>query len=468
MFNLRIKTIIICIVSAISIIGISSCKKQDDWLDVRRSINDVTPTTLSDLQAVLDGNNVLNQLYPIESLVGTDNIFVTDVNLNTSTQTERNMYIWAKDIFQGQSSDDWSTCYQKVEYANIALDGLTKINIDISNTSDYNRIKGSALFYRSLSFFNLAELFCRPYTTNANVDLGIPLRVNSDINIASTRSTLKETYDQIINDLKLSISLLPITPQFTTRPSQVSANALLAKVYLVMGDFANALIYSNAALNLNSSLLDYNSSLVVPSSTYRFPTFSTGNPEIIFYSYATGYKTLSALGSGVGNVDTVLYRSYTINDLRKTLYYIDKGSNNIKFQGPYTGTANNFSGIANDEVYLMRAECNARLGNTSAAMSDLNTLLLKRWKIGTFIPYTALTSTDALTQILNERRKEFPFTGIIRWEDLRRLNSDSRYSVTITHSYNGITYSLPPNDNRYVFPIPDQEVQIYGLQQNVR
>ena len=92
----------------------------------------------------------------------------------------------------------------------------------------------------------------------------------------------------------------------------------------------------------------------------------------------------------------------------------------------------------------------------------------KRWKAGTFIPFTAATATDALTKIINEKRKELPFTGSIRWEDLRRLNKEPQFAKTLIRILNGQTYSLPPNDAKYTLPIPDDEIRLSGIAQNIR
>ncbi|HSU50550.1 MAG TPA: RagB/SusD family nutrient uptake outer membrane protein, partial [Segetibacter sp.] len=123
-------------------------------------------------------------------------------------------------------------------------------------------------------------------------------------------------------------------------------------------------------------------------------------------------------------------------------------------------------GIATDEVYLTRAECNARAGNITAAMSDLNSLMSKRWKAGAFVPFAATNTSDALTLILQERRKETLFRGL-RWLDLRRLNSEGA-NITLTRNLNGQLYTLAPNDPKYVLPIPPDVVSLSGMAQNER
>jgi hypothetical protein len=126
-----------------------------------------------------------------------------------------------------------------------------------------------------------------------------------------------------------------------------------------------------------------------------------------------------------------------------------------------------FSGIANDEVYLNRAEARVRNGNVNGALEDINALLVKRWRTGTFTPIIETNAAALLNIILAERRKELLFRGN-RWTDLRRLNKDVNLSKTLSRALNGIEYTLPPNDERYVYPIPFQEISISGIVQNPR
>ncbi len=60
---------------------------------------------------------------------------------------------------------------------------------------------------------------------------------------------------------------------------------------------------------------------------------------------------------------TLLYSTYQSNDLRRTAFFRTV-SGYQQYKGSYAESASVFfTGIANDEVYLNRAECNAFLGN---------------------------------------------------------------------------------------------------------
>lgn len=101
---------------------------------------------------------------------------------------------------------------------------------------------------------------------------------------------------------------------------------------------------------------------------------------------------------------------------------------------------------------MTAAECEARIGSKDKALEYLN--ILRDSRIVGNIPLVSSSNEDALRLVLDERRREFPFNGIIRLVDLKRLNKDTRFQKTITHTNEGETYTLPPNDKRYIIPIP--------------
>jgi hypothetical protein len=163
-------------------------------------------------------------------------------------------------------------------------------------------------------------------------------------------------------------------------------------------------------------------------------------------------------------VDTALYQSYAENDLRKQAFYfpLDPG---YVFIGTYNGNISSlFTGIATDEVYLMRAECRARQGDIQRAMDDLNTLLVTRFETGTFKEFTASNKEEALKVILEERRKELPFR-CLRWMDIKRLNKEGA-NIVLKRIVGSETYTLAPNDKKYALPLPPDIIKLTGIPQN--
>ncbi|MDR2272022.1 MAG: RagB/SusD family nutrient uptake outer membrane protein [Sphingobacterium sp.] len=462
----KIKVWLFRLVTLAGIVGIASCNMEEDWLDEKSKLSDVRPTTLEDFQAILDDDNAVNSKFPGIGLSGADNYFMTDQNFNAADQSLKNSYIWGKDVFAGSMSADWTTAYQLVSSTNIVLDGLSKIERNSTNAADYDRIKATALFLRSFMYYTLSQTFCQPYSQQSLNLPGLVLREHSDVNQKSVRSTIAQTYDRMVQDMKSAIDGLPATTPYQMRPAKAAANALLAKIYLTMEDYEQAYNYSSAALKQFSMMLDFNSNLVSPTSSYRFPNYPN-NPEILFYARQNLSRAVSAQSNALGYVDTTLYSMYEPDDLRRSLFFVAR-SGYYQFRGNYAASNNNFAGIATNEVLLIHAEASARIGKVDEANKDLNLLLKNRYRNGTFEPLDINDPEALLIKVLQERRKELPFTGQLRWEDLRRLNKDSRFAKTLIRYIDGVKYELAPNDKRYVFPIPDNEIRLSGIEQNER
>jgi tetratricopeptide (TPR) repeat protein len=425
------------------------------------------PSTIEDYQAILNNDVVMNNWLPAFGMIGSDNFYVEYPAWQaTSTTQERNAYIWAKDIYNGEKGFDWQMAYQAIGYTNVVLEGIQKIKPTSSNQASLNTLRGSALFFRSFAFYELAQLFAPPYeAATAAKDLGIPLKTSSDVNELFPRASVEETYQRIHQDLDEAMGLLPQSSRYLTQPSRLAAQALLARVWLTQGNYTKALEASDALLKAYGTLIDYNG--FNTTSTISFPAYPNTVGEVVFYAVCNSFGIASYSGL---KADTTLYKSYATNDLRKDLFFKNNGTTGIAYKGDYNGNVipSKFSGFATNEMYLIRAECKARLGSVTEAMTDLNTLLVKRWKTGTFTPLTAASQSDAITKILAERRKEIPFSCGLRWEDLRRLNKEPAFAKTLTRTLNGTTYTLPPNDPRYVYPIPDAELKLNNISQNPR
>ncbi|WP_316812561.1 RagB/SusD family nutrient uptake outer membrane protein [Pedobacter heparinus] len=433
-----------------------ACKK--NWLEVKSDKKLTVPISLNDFQGLLDNVSAMNQQFPNLGEVASDGHYVTDISYqNTTKNATSDGYVWSKTVLHNTVTD-WNTSYSKILIDNIVLDGLNKLTLtDNADKEQWSNIKGQALFHRARIFFELAQIYSPPYNSStADRDIGIVLRLSSDIKSVSKRSTVKDTYEQILKDLNEAKNLLPIRPLVLTRGSSSAVDALLARAYLSMEDYDNSFKAADNCLKQYSSLLDYNEVLASANFIGRY------NKEVLFHTnFVASFITTNCL------VDRNLFDAYLSNDLRKTRFYRQNANNTISFKGAYESLTNQqFNGLSTDEIYLTRSECYARAGKTAEAMKDLNDLMIKRWDKN--VPYPTITATsadDALVKILEERKKELILRGV-RWMDLRRLNKDPRYAVTLKRTVLGVEYTLEPNSYRYTFPIPDDIIQQTGIQQN--
>jgi starch-binding outer membrane protein, SusD/RagB family len=446
------------------------CKKSD-FLKAKPDASLVVPTTLKDFQAILDNDRVMNGTTSIGGTpafgeAGADNYYLLDQTYQSVSTQDKNIYTWAQQVYTSNLVYDWQLPFTSVFYSNVVLDGLKNVTVEPTNKNEYDNIYGSALFYRAHMFFQLGEVFGQPYKqSTAGVDLSIPLRVSSDVNEVIKRSSVQEVYNKVTSDLKSAADMLPSTPLYKTRPSKAAAFALLARVYLASENYDSAFKYANSCLQVQDTLVDYNT-LTISASNYPIARFK---PEVIFHCLMS--RTSSSLMSVFSFVvDSNLYNLYGSNDLRKTAFFRPSSVGvGVTFRGSYDGSSSFFTGLAVDEIYLIRAECYARRGNTSLAMQDLNKLLSKRWKnTSPYIALTAADANDAINKVLAERRKELLFRGL-RWTDLRRLNKEAQFATTLKRIVGGQTFSLAPNSVRYTYPIPNDVIQFNsGMQQNER
>ena len=441
-------------VAIICSVAFCSCKK---YLDAKPNKALQVPSSVADLQALLDDDDFMNGQDGISfDESSADNFYLTDDVYNHFDQPNRDTYIWNNKNYSN-TPNDWFYLYNIINVANVVLDNIDNINVDDGNRAAWSNAKGSALFFRANAFLHGAFIFCKAFDeSTAAQDYGMSLRLTSDFNQASSRASLLETYKKILEDLEVAAQLLPDLPVHVVRPSKASAYALLARTFLSMRRYDSCLEYANLALQLKSDLVDFNT--LSPTASYPFRRYSIedmfDDVSVQMNYYAS--SKYSAL------IDTTLYSSYDRNDLRKVIYFKTE-ANGYSFKGSYARSVP-FIGIATDELYLERAECHARLGDKDAALNELNTLLATRWATGTFVPFTAATAPDALTIILQERRKELLFRSL-RWMDIKRLNKEGA-GIVLKRVIDGVTYTLPPNDNRYALALPADIIRMTGMPQN--
>ena len=437
-----------------------ACKK---FLSEKPDSKLAVPTSLPHLQALLDFSTRMNlQRTPNFGEASSDDYFLLEATYASFPEENQQIYTWSRKEYLFQN--DWSIGYEPVYNSNYCLELLETIPVTSANDAQWKNVKGSALFYRSYYFLNLMWVYAKAHDeSSAGTDYGIVLRLSSDFNIPSLRSSVQDCYDRIIQDAKQAATYLPDHPLHTMRPSKAAAYGLLAKTYLSMRVYDSAFKYANLCLQLKNELIDFNGDVDINGDISSAVPFKRFNKETIFYTEMN--TTYFINDPYYARVDTALYAAYDSNDLRKIAYYTPNNGY-YEFKGNYTGDEFiYFTGIATDEVYLIRSECHARAGRIIEAMDDLNTLMIKRWNNTVpYPPFTAVDKADAIMKIVAERRKELHGRGL-RWMDIKRLNKEGA-NITLKRIINGQAYILPPNSNYYALPLPADIIKLTGIPQN--
>lgn len=440
-------------------------------LDLKPNSSLVIPTTVDDFQNLLDNAEIFGITSPLPQISADEYYIPTLANLQSLIRIPpRTGYLWQRDIFEGLTQvQDWRRPYTQIYYANSVLDELKTQNIE--NIEGFKQIKGQALFARAYAFYGLVSNFAKAYNaTSASTDLGVPLKLNSAITQTVPRSSIQQTYDQIISDATLAAGLLQtdVVLNKRNRSSKVAAYALLARVYLSMRKYTEAEDNADKALALFSTLLNYNTLTINPTLS----SFPLNSPEVIYFSKSIDYSQTTFDRGELYSILPSIVNSFETNDLRKSVWFAQNSNGNWYSKGINDISGYPFTGLATDELILIKAECLARRNQIQNAMDQLNQLLITRWNPNAtnpskpYQPITASSPADALDKVLNERVKSLLWRSV-RWTDLKRLNLEGR-NIVLTRILNGTSYTLEPNSPRYVMPIPDDELALSGIQQNIR
>lgn len=442
----------------------AACTK--NLLDEKPTNELIIPDSAEACWKLLDNDKEMD-LTPPMAEASADDYFFTNTYYEGRSPLEKNVYRWSKDLYEDAGKiADWNRPYRQVFICNLVLETLAAIAPNIP-ASQYNALQATALFKRSFAFFQLSQLFVPPYQpAQAHLPWGIPLKLASAIDQSTLRSTVQETYTQILNDLQQAAALHAVSAQpdiRRNRPCQAAIYALLSRVYLTMRLYPQAGAYADSSLQQYAALINYNNGISTGTNT----PFGAINAENL-YTSKTDINVFQCIlpVSGQAYIDTVLLRQYQEYDLRRKIFFTS-GTTTVRRKNFYDGTSPSlYTGLATDEVYLNRAECLAREGATEKAMEYLNRLLEARYATGHF---TALQATDAATAlqiILTERRKELVMRGI-RWSDLRRLTATDTTLVP-ARLINGTRYTLLPGSNTYILPIPPDVIKASGIAQHER
>lgn len=438
-------------------ISITSCKK---YLSIKPDTRQHLVESVSSVNNILNNNYALNESDPVLTEIICDDYYIPDENLPNLTEQEKAAYIWEGNMYNLTRQHEWGDLYHRVYLANVCISGLEKIERVSANAAEWDQAMGSALFTRARAYQQAAYLWAKAYDPEtAGTDPGIPLRANEDFNEKVIRSTVEQTYRQIIEDFSRAAQLLPFNRSHQLRPSRAAAFGYLARTFLSMRKYDSCLFYANEAL-LNYSNMFY---LGDPSSEFinEYPasvSFKRFNPEVIFdammvYSTPTGY--------GGGTIDTTLKKMYAQNDLRRKYYFDEERS---EFIGDYSGYVACFSGITTSELRLMAAECKVRTNQVQEGLDQLNTLNSLFYEDGNFEQYQTTDPAQALKFVLVERRKQLVRRGV-RWMDIKRLNKEGA-GIVLKRIVNGQPYVLTPNSPRYALPIPEDVIKLTGIAQN--
>lgn len=437
--------------------GLISCNK--DFLTVVPETNLSTAiffTKEADFQQAVNANYV-----PLRSIVNdrawllgemhSDNAYYFRNILFGATEQQEDIADFSIPTANGITSNthvlnQYRLDYQLIARANQILSSIDAVDF---NADTKKNLKGQAQFLRAYAYFELVRYF-------GKVPLHLtPVTVRQEA--ALPLSEVAEVYAQIIKDAtEASTNLLPKSKQEAGRVTSGTAKMLLANVYVVQKNWAEAekALKDIVASNEYALMPDFNDAFSTNTGNknnkesifeVQFQEGASGYNGAIMYNYlprpmspdelrpisgTSNPQPLTGEGNGAPTPD--LIASFETGDKRLdgTIAYVTiSGSLRANKTFPYNkkfakthslhaNTGNNFPIYRYSEALLFLAEALTEQGKTTEALPILNQV---RSRAG--LPAaTATAQADVRKQIYQDRRSELAFENK-RWFDLVRTGT---------------------------------------------
>lgn len=372
----------------------------------------------------VDGNNMyLRQYFQMSDFAGDDIVCA-------QTTTDPLFYSFSLDHTATQTNSRyfWYISYKIINDVNTVLESAEKIE---NPDATIQQLIGECYFLRALCHFNLVRFYARPYTHDPSAP-GIILRTSTEDPSLKARSTVEEVYSSVIADAEKGAELMN-QPRGVQYGSKEAAWALLSRVYLYKEDNDNTIAYADKVIGANRFTLETAASF--PS---LFANALTGKETI----FCVAFTPADDYGKA-GSIASMLYsdgnsgwgEEYASQSLRDTMaahpedvrwsyikplsvggaiqkkngieiYYISKFS----FQGG-SPTLSSPILFRFAEVYLNKAEAEAKKGNADAALDNVDMIRKNRGLENALYNRVVPAGKTALDVVLKERRIELAFEG---------------------------------------------------------
>ncbi|WP_276876369.1 RagB/SusD family nutrient uptake outer membrane protein [Chryseobacterium joostei] len=441
----------------------ASCK--DDYLDIKQEGYTEASAFFKTQEDAMQATNAIysflrswdNSAFPYQFVFG---VPADDVvkGSNPGDASFINVY----DNFTYTVSDEgvrgyWIGQWQAVNSCNQVITNVPKIDMDSALRT---RLVAEAKMLRAYIYFNLVRIYG-----------GVPIFDGLRSNYKIPRNSVEEVYNFIISDLTSAAEILPQTYPASElgRVTKGAALGLLSKVYLYKKDWKKAYDTSNQVMSMGYDLDPDFNHVFRPAGEFGKESVFEVNcdciPPFKGSQYAEVQGVRDQFGWGFFTPSSALESAFEPGDIRKELTILRNGETtpegdliamgdaqsvttyNQKVYVPKAlnksacgyGSIQNIRILRFAEILLINAEAANELGNTAAAITNLDRVRTRAKLAGT----TASTQGALRTAIWNERRVELAMEGD-RFVDLVRTGQ----AATVLAPYG---FKVGKNE---LFPIP--------------
>ncbi|MGP2569557.1 RagB/SusD family nutrient uptake outer membrane protein [Ornithobacterium rhinotracheale] len=422
--------------SLISSFAMISC---DDYLDIQPK-DRVIPSTLQEYRELLTSGYNAFPNDKSKTSVRTDELEINPKDF--SANNYKDIFLWNDRDYDAETSEfSYDLLYRSIFYTNEVINHVGKLQ----SNEEQKQLLAEAHALRAYTYFELVNLFAKPYNAQNTEEKGVPIVLATDLEKEKRPESIAKIYALIEDDLAKAESLMQIEKADGKTPyrfSKISLNALISRVALYKGEWQKSIDYANKVLAKNSNLLDLNKNEdnILPNQVS-----SPENIMALDYAIDSKVRQLAFVSKDLLN----LYDQK--DDLRFSLYYAPVKDSD-KYQ---TVKGNNIDfkcSFRIGEIMLVKAEALLKLKQEGEAKEVLNQLAKTRYNAEGLKKFSeklnSLNGENLWTEFMNERQREVAFEGY-RWFDLRRNDQKE-----IKHTYNDVERILQKNDPRYTIAFP--------------
>jgi hypothetical protein len=389
----------------------------------------------------------------------------------------------------------WNGHYAAINEANVLITGLPG---QTWNNSLRDQFIAEAKFVRAYNYFRLLCLFGDGALNGQPDKPGVPLRLINfqgyDASQNIPRSKNSEVYTQILKDLDEAAAVLTNTEtvnlKVRSRAQQATCQALASRVALYMGDNDKAIGYSDQVMQVTSKYtlfpgpaqafpdngaatsalnlpltnewifcfpLSYNANTQLTHGMYFFKTIGWPNPAFISsYAAADIRKNMFVTGTAPNatNVGRVCPLKFSAGSALYATVAPPVGATPIRAANFTVAMRDNIVVMRFSEMFLNKAEALAKKNGVTQPAVDMLNAVHQRAGLPAYTLANFPTASSLIFAIVRERRWEFAFEAMDRYDQIRIAN------MTGLPSDLGIQNLNPAlaNPQKWVLPIPNNDV----------
>lgn len=460
-------------------IGFVSCETEYLPKDVLAA--DTVYTTVADLQSGLNSVFDRYNTYPI---IAFNSTFTDECKIGADSGGQ-NVTLYNMQVTPSANANlIWTEHYRTINFANKIIDAAASVPaITPADNANKNNIIGQCIALRALCHLDLLA----HYATTMEDPSALGVIYLDFVPLATAelpRNTVGECFTKLVEDLDTAQGLISNTNKIFITTDAITF--MRAKVALFTGDNQSAITYANSLISgyslasgtqYQAMFADTDNTEVIfkaerkPNNGHNTTVFPSASIGGIWYFTGTGGAFMEMSNSVYESMDKTVIDPADPNsafvDVRSSVLFWRAESDpsaNLHLIGKYQGSEgvpylNDVKLMRISEMYLVKAEAQAKLSQFTAAAETMQTYVNARYVTG-FAPVKSYTNLqNTIIDILEERKLELGYEGH-RYVDIKRLRSISNVGIERNSLDCGgaAPCGLAPSDALFTLPIPLSEI----------